>query len=138
MQIYLIKTASGFVPSDKYQWAEVEKINQGEEILAKVIKVRNPKFHKKFMALLAETFDMQDEFLNPESWRAAVTTGAGFCDFIFLASRGVVAVPRSISFENMDDLEFRKLYDDAIKFICAKYVPDLDSDELDRLMAFVG
>ena len=86
--------------------------------------------------MLNETFDMQDQFLIKEQWRHAVTVGAGWCDY-FEVNGELVAVPRSISFEKMDDdLVFQQLYEDSIMHIEERYVQG-DPGHLMTLLEFL-
>lgn len=136
MKVVVRVTGEGLVPVDRHQSGLLEKFKLGDLITIRITKDRNPLFHRKFFAMLAETFDMQDQFQNKEQWRHAVTVGAGWCDY-FKVGNKLVAVPRSISFENMDDdLEFQNLYEDVIGHIEQVYVQG-DPGHLHQLLEFL-
>ena len=106
-------------------------------MLAKISQPRNLQFHKLFFAMLSVALDMADVQATPEQWRAMVTCGAGWCDFV-AGKDGLIAVPKSISFGALDETEFRRLYDDVIKFICANYLHGTTPQELDSQAQFMA
>ena len=92
----------------------VNKLKTGEAYKAKIVKPRNYEFHKKYFALLNLAFNNQDEFDNFEKFRFIMTMKAGFFDAI-KTDKGVVYMPRSISFASMDDVEFERVYNAMIQ-----------------------
>lgn len=107
----------------------------GQVVRATFTRSRNLDFHRKFFALLEVTRPMADATYNREQWRAIVIAGAGYCDFVPGPDGRLVAVPRSISFANMDDVEFGRLYSDALDFICSQ-VQDT-RDNIEQLVEFM-
>jgi len=116
---------------------EAEKLAElvGREVMAKISQPRNIAFHRKFFALLAAARMMADTEYNAEQFRAYVTAGAGYCDFITDDEGGTVAIPKSISFGSMDETEFERLYQDTLTFICKTWV--LDEQQLDEIVRFM-
>jgi hypothetical protein len=111
----------------------------GQEVEARIYKPVNPKFRRKYFALLKTAFDMADFRINDqpgniEQFRHHVTVGAGYCDFFKYGDK-LVAVPRSIKWARMDDAEFGNLYQDSLSFICATYV--LDENQLNQIVQFM-
>jgi hypothetical protein len=129
------------IPVDKDQSALLEKLPLGSWVTIKVTQDRNPKFHRKYFAMLNATFDMQDEYSTLEDFRKVVTVGAGHCDFIPIKRKDgtdVIAVPKSISFENMDELEFQQVYEDSVRYIADCVLPyDCSPDELLDTLAWI-
>ena len=115
---------------------EADKLEplHNQELMCKISKPRNLKFHKLYFALLGVARDMADTDMNSEQFRAYVTAGAGWCDFIE-GDSGMIAVPKSISFSAMDETEFKRLYNDSATFICQKFV--IDREQLDRILDFL-
>lgn len=116
---------------------EAEKLAElvGREVMAKISQPRNIAFHRKFFALLAAARMMADTEYNAEQFRAYVTVGCGYCDFIKHPEGRTVAIPKSISFGSMDETEFERLYQDALTFICKTWV--LDEQQLDEIVRFM-
>lgn len=125
-EIIMRRTPQGLSPVDQYNWEQLtgDRIRVGDDVKCKVTKPRNLKFHCKFFAMIAATFDMQDEFETKAQWRAVVIAGAGYCDFVKGKDGQLVAIPKSIAFHRMDETEFERLYQDALTFICSRYVDD--------------
>ena len=115
---------------------EADKLDDlmGREVMALVSQPRNIHFHRKYFALLGAARSMIDEDYTLNQFRALCTVGAGYCDFI-AGEDGMVAVPKSISFSNMDETEFGRVYQDTLTFICKKWV--LDENQLSRIVEFM-
>jgi hypothetical protein len=107
----------------------------GKQVKAVISQPRNPAFHNKFFALLGVARDMADTEYNANQFRAYVTVGAGYCEFITDDEGGVVALPKSISFGSMDETEFERLYQDVLTFICKTWV--LDENQLNAIVDFM-
>lgn len=107
---------------------------KGREVSAKISIPRNLAFHRKFFALLDVGRQMADSEFNQEQFRAICTTGAGYCDFIEHNGK-MVAIPRSISFANMDGETFEDLYNDVLNFICENWA--LDYEQIDQIVGFM-
>ena len=116
---------------------EAEKLEPllGQELMASLKAPRNIRFHRKYWALLGVALDMADTDWNLEQFRAFVTVGAGYCEFLMDSEGAALAIPRSISFAAMDETEFERLYQDTLTFICRKWV--LDAEQIDKLVGFM-
>jgi hypothetical protein len=62
------------------------------------------------------------------------TAGAGYGEFVD-SDKGMVFVPKSVSFASMDNTEFERLYQDTITFICKKWV--VDGTQLSEIVNFM-
>jgi hypothetical protein len=106
----------------------------GQEVSVKINRPRNLRFHKKYFALLGTALAMIDEDYTPEQFRAVCTAGCGYGEFIG-SDKGMIFVPKSISFAAMDDTIFERLYQDTITFICKKWV--VDGTQLNEIVNFM-
>jgi len=115
---------------------EADKLNQfmGQELMVRITRPRNLAFHRKYFALLGVSLQMIDDEYTPEQFRALCVAGAGYGEFLD-SDRGMVFVPKSISFAAMDDTEFERLYQDTLTFICRKWV--LDENQLNQIVEFM-
>ena len=115
---------------------EADKLDQfmGQELMVRITRPRNLKFHRKYFALLGVSLQMIDDEYTPEQFRALCVAGAGYGEFLD-SDRGMVFVPKSISFAAMDDTEFDRLYQDTLTFICKKWV--LDEQQLNQIVEFM-
>jgi len=117
MKIYLVKRNDGiFIPAYNSDHENVKKIHAGEMLSCEITRPRNIEFHKKFFALLNMGFSNQEHYDNFEDFRAIMTMKAGFFHTI-ITDKGMVYVPKSISFSAMDELEFHELYDKMINVL---------------------
>ena len=116
----------GLRPEDEKAWRRFWKIvtgaEAGEMFNLEVVFPRNPKFHRKFFALLTVGFDAwepsrkhktykgQPVAKNFERFREEVTILAGYYDQVFDLKGRMKLEAKSISFAKMDDAEFDQLY----------------------------
>lgn len=77
---------------------------------------RSGPFHRRFFAMVNAAFDAQERFDDPEQFRLWLTVGAGFCDFLPHKDRGVVAIPKSIAFDKLEQAEFQEVADAVWQF----------------------
>lgn len=69
---------------------------------------RAPATHRFFFAFVRDLFDRQEFFSSADELRAWLTVGAGYVRFVEGKS-GLVALPQSLAFDQMDDDEFLEL-----------------------------
>ena len=99
--------------------AEADKLDDlvGHEVKAIITKPRNIAFLRKYFALLKVGREMSPSDFNPEQFRMYVQAGAGWCEFLAGKDGNLIAVPQSISFGKMDEIEFSRLYSSVLNFI---------------------
>jgi hypothetical protein len=115
---------------------------------------RNPKFHRKFFALLQLGFDAWEPgrkhktykgkpiAKNFENFREEITILAGFYEQTFDIRGRMKLRAKSISFANMEDPEFEQLYssvaDVLLEHVLAKYANRAEMDAVvDQVLGFV-
>lgn len=118
--------------------AEASKLEtlKGKVVSAKISQPRNLAFHRKFFALMKATLDMIDQEYNVTQWRTICLCGAGWCDFVPGPDGVLCAVPKSISFADMDQTEFELLYSNVLDYICREYVTE-DRETIDTIVGFM-
>ena len=136
MKIICRRTAEGLLPVDMAQAELMMKIPAGQDVTVDVIRTRNIGHHRKFFALVKQSFEMQEQFTTMKQWRAIITVAAGYCDIVAGSDNKMIAVPQSISFANMDQTEFDDFYKDIIDIICERYI-NATTDELMQIMEFL-
>ena len=143
MNVYLIKTLSGFVPADKDTEAWAVKIKHGEVINADFKKTRNYRFLKKYFSLMNVGFDNwepppyhdQDVEKNFDNFREEDTKLAGYSYAVFNLDGTFRLKARSISFANMEEYEFERLYNATINVILKQvYNSQLSREALDNIV----
>lgn len=116
--------------------AEASKLDDlvGQEVRAMISRPRNLAFHKKYFALLKTGHDIARTELNLEQFRLYVQAGAGYCEFLE-GKDGLIAIPKSISFASMDEIDFQRLYNDVLNFICETW--GLDEGQINAIVEFI-
>ncbi|WP_109479175.1 DUF1367 family protein [Paraburkholderia sp. C35] len=157
MEVLLIKRPDGsFVPADAEQAELAAKLPVGKLIRSDLKRVRNPRFHRKFFALLQigyeaweppprfhKGYEVQSTF---EQFRADVTILAGYFDVSTRLNGSVRVTPKSIAFGSMPEEDFEQLYSKAIDVLLQNVLvtytrAQLDAvinERVDRILGFVG
>lgn len=110
MKLYLQKTMGGLKPMYDSDLDKYKKIPFDIPLEFDVKLARNAKFHNKYFAMLGMAFENQEEFKSFESFREAVQIGAGFIVRKQRLHGEEQIDSKSISFANMDQEEFDRLY----------------------------
>jgi len=150
--LYLIKTPSGsLAPADEESADVLRKQKIGQGFKTRLKRVRNIRFHRKFFALLNYAFDtwnpIEKEYKgeqvakNFKQFRADITVLAGFYEMTVSLDGNVKLTPKSISFANMDETEFERLYSAVIDVLLKKIFTDQTREDVEdvvnRLLEFV-
>ena len=160
------KTKEGIFPIDEDSMSLFDKIPDDSLVFVEFIKKRNYGNHKRFIKLCEVTFAMQETQDNTEIWRKHVIMIAGYFDLVIVPmpkklkmiieylkkylggdmaesiieiieeSFGVQYWPRSMSFEKMDELEFREMFDRAINGFINRYGNGISEEELKKVIEF--
>lgn len=144
-EIVLTKAANGMlVPIDPQAQEFIAKLKLGAGVTASVKKHRNPRFHRKFFALLNVAFDAWEPGIkehkgmpvqkNFDRFRKDITISAGFYDVVVNLKGEVRAEAKSINFSSMEDDEFADLYSAVINVILAKILTNYSRDDLDNVV----
>lgn len=152
MEALLIKTPQGgFVPADESSMQALSRFKVGSVTRGKFSAMRNPGFHRKFFSMLDVGFDAweppETEYRglpvqkNKERFRKDCIVAAGFYEPVANINGDVRAEAKSISFANMDDAEFERVYSAVADVILQRVLrnysrADLDA-VVDRMMGFV-
>ena len=110
MKIQLKYTYSGLIPDSEYDQQILEKLRPGTVVTAELKQSRNPSFHAKAFAMLHEVFNNQDKFDDFDKFRKWLQIAAGIVDTIIGPDGKVYYEVKSLSFANMDEIEFEEAY----------------------------
>jgi hypothetical protein len=69
-------------------------------------KPRSLQHHRHFFAMLHALLDRQEQFESMDQLRMWLTVGAGHCAFVPGPDGAMVALPDSIAFHRLDEVEF--------------------------------
>lgn len=95
----------------------VKALEPGEIYTISVWFPRNPKLHGLHFALLTAIFDAQEQFADPDQLRVWLQVGAGHCEFVPGPTGRMVALPKSISFQAVDDVDFADHHEKVKDFL---------------------
>ena len=139
MKIHLQKFNKGLVPSRDEDKFLFDKLSIDEVYYIEVKKVRNPRFHRKFFALLKLAYDnmpesLSERFFNPEVFRSELLIRAGHCEIYYDFDGAEKFKAKSISFETLDDIEFGKVYSDVLNVILKKVLIETTEEEIENML----
>lgn len=122
MKVTLIKTLNGSLkPAYDSDYENVKKIKVGEPYEFEFRKPRNYKFHKKFFALINMVFDNQERYTSADHLRKDLLIDAGYYDTRYNLHGVEIQEAKSISFANVDEIEFNEIYSRVIDSIVRNF-----------------
>ncbi len=132
----------GFEPADSYTKLKLRERNYalGDLVCCTFHKMRNPGFHRLAHQIGCLVVENIESFKNSDAHtalkRIQIEGGIG-CDEIGIMIPGLGSViqriPRSLSFENMDESEFRDIVKKMCDHISANYWPDLNPAQIEQM-----
>ena len=120
-KIFVTKATPGFLaPADAEAEEVFRKWKVGAAYSLTYAPARNPKFHRLVFAVAQSVVENAPEGSywsgkDGYSFIKAVELTHGFTDEMMDCNGEVHLIPRSIAFENMDETEFKKIFDPLIK-----------------------
>lgn len=150
-EILVTKTVGGLLaPADQPSADYIAKIKLGEVVKVKATRMRNPTFHRKYMALLNFAFDAwepgQHEYKgesvqkNFNQFRGDIAILAGYYETAIRLNGETRIAPKSISFASMGEDEFEALFSATVDVILARILKNYTRADVDqvveRLLAF--
>lgn len=136
MKIFCKNTEQGFIPVYDSDLEEKRKLKLGEVYSFSVKMERNYQFHKKFMALCKLGCENSKSVNMPhKSYYKYAVMKAGYFE-TYQIPKGIMVLPKSIAFENMEEDEFREVYDRVLQFIADDIQADKHTIE-NELLSFM-
>ena len=135
MKLLLMNTTQGSKPCYDEDFDEKKKLKLGEVYSAEIKLMRNLEFHRKYFKLFSlaweyQTERIQNHYQTMDNFRKSVEVTAGHYDLFFSRKlKEWVEVPRSISFEKMDNAEFQDLYDRVKTVLFAVFLTQVSEEE---------
>lgn len=132
MEMMLLRTPQGFVPANDGEAEKCRKVKLGATIRAEVAQVRNAAFHRKWFALVNLAFDVWSDSTEPQEYKGVpvqpnfdrfrkdLTILCGHYKPVFNVRNECRLEADSISFGNMDEETFEKLFSKTITVILEK------------------
>jgi hypothetical protein len=117
---------AGVTPKDERAYAKFLKRILGLIPLADCISFswREPRsgpYHRRHFAMLNALFEAQEQFNDPDSMHNWLKVGAGYCDLVPGPGGQIVALPRSIAWDNLDQAEFEPIHEAMFAFAYSEH-----------------
>lgn len=117
----LFGVVDGLGERGRSQWRRfigaLMRLTPGELIDIHTHQARSNAFHRRHMLIETRVFEAQECFDDFEQFRNWLKIGAGHCDWFPGPKGGIVPVPRSISFAQLEDADMREVHDAMIRFL---------------------
>ncbi len=138
MEIFVVRNNQNVLcAQDQDSLSQIEKLPLNFPLKVKVTRARNYRFHKKFFKLISTAWDFQPEnvqkfYGNEDTFRKSIQLLAGHYEPVYNITReDWMQIPKSISFDKMDETEFEKLYNAVLDVILNHFLVHLSEHELD-------
>ena len=132
----VMKQEDALQPMDDDALKLFDSLSENEVIVIDYKKSRNPRFHRRAMAIFRELLAMTDDEhkIGFEPWRKMMTIKAGYFTTIGKVSvngeTSVAVQADSLAFENFDEQEFRQVFNDILTAFAQKYGHELTPEQL--------
>ena len=118
-KIYLRKQLGVLKPVSQIDVDALYKLKEGEIYSCEIKKPRNVGFHRMFFAMIGLCFENQDVFSNVDNFREEMLKASGHFTSYQNHKGIMVYQAESISFSNMKQDEFEKVYE-AVFMTCVQ------------------
>lgn len=106
--------------------AKIARLRPGETLSFSFSLPRSPQMHRYHFALLRAVFESQEVFDDDDEMRKWIEVGSGFCSFLPGPDGQLVAVPKSIAWEKLEESDFREHHLKVVAFLrtphCYRYL----------------
>ena len=132
MKGYFRKANGGFLTPDDQDTVELmQGVKSGEVLAVEFKRPRNYKFLKKFRALVQVVFDNQDKYSNKEDLVVELKLQVGHYEEHITLGGKITYQPKSISFAQMDELEFGVFYNKVVDVVLKRFLNDMSKEDFD-------
>jgi hypothetical protein len=118
----LFGIVDGLGERGKKQWRRfvngLMRLEPGELVEIKTRKARSGPFHRRHMLLETRVFEAQERFeqFDP-GFRDWLKVGAGFVTWYPGPKGGVMPVPKSIAYDELEEDDMRQFHEDVVTFL---------------------
>ncbi len=142
----LVKTPTGLrgaTPADDEAYRKwrrrLEKSKPGTYHRFESSSPRNGAHHRKMFALLTLVAENSETYDTPEKALVAIKLVVGhFEPAVHPVTGELIQVPKSISYESMDQDEFDAFYKTAVDAVMQHILPQLDDNTAERLLDMIS
>lgn len=145
MDLHLVRTTIGLQAYGDEDYENLRRIPIGKVVKARVTMPRDPKFHRKFFALIRAAWDCLTErqrhnLRSIESFREQLLITSGFSEPLYnLNGEVFLERAKSISFSKMDATEFDNVYSRVLDTILTMLtINDVSEAEFNAILQNYG
>jgi hypothetical protein len=147
-KIFLRVVKGAMVPADDYAMNKIRSrgFRIGDVLQADLVKLRNPKFNRlvhRIGSLVVANIEAFAGMDSHEALKKIQLEGNVACTQQVVDMPGIgrcmVTIPKSLSFDNMDEGEFHETARAMCRFIAEKYWPSLTAEQIEQMAeTFIG
>lgn len=131
-RILMRRVGATLSPIDEVSAEGLKSVRQGEVVTVTIKKPQNPKLLAFFWALVRKVYENQERYATEQELVAALKVAAGARTVVFMSDGREVLVPKSISADEMDDIELRAFVSRVCDVVAAEYLIDVREPETRR------
>jgi hypothetical protein len=114
-------------------------LEEGEITTVDTRHPRSGPFHRFHMAMEQAVFNAQEQFTHFEQFRYWLKFGVGHVEWAAGPKGGVIPIPKSISYADLEEVEMRELHAKMLDFLHGEHAAPylwrhLDPEEAGRMM----
>jgi hypothetical protein len=126
MQIKIARKGNYFAPAEQADLDKLQELSEGDMQVATLTKPRNPMWHRQYFAIIRTVFENQEFFNELYDLRKFLEMAAGYYYKAYMPDRSTGEIkqlfwPQSIAYENMDQVEFQRLFGKVLKQVEANF-----------------
>lgn len=126
------RTVSGLTAADDAASDALRVLRVGDEVDVDLKKQRVNKNLRRWWGLCRLVYENSEQFKSQEQVHDYLKIRAGHCSQIVSKRTGeIYLIADSIAFARLDEVQFQKVWNRAVKAVCEDIIPGLESDEVE-------
>lgn len=136
-EILMVRQGGKLLPADSLAEEDLMAFSDRKPVLVEARHPRSPQHHRLLFALLRKVARSTPTPLSEDALRQWILVRTGHVDILPLGFGKLYEAPKSMAFRNMDQREFRDLFDAAVKLIMEEVAPGLPDSFADEFLAML-
>ncbi len=138
MRIDLVKKRYAIAPATPGDEEALRKVKVGDLLPVVIRKPRNGLHHRKFWAMVEVIAENHHRLRTREAVETELKLLCGHYREHVTRDGEIVFVPRSIRYDEMDQVEFAVFYDKAVRAALTELIDGVDPAELEAYLDKIG
>jgi hypothetical protein len=131
-KIIMRRRGSALVAEDQEAFEALASIPRDAEVMVEIRRPRNIRQHRLFRAMLSKVIEAGAQFHNADALLAWLKVALGRYDSVMGPSGQMFQIVHSSSFESMDQIEFRRFFEECADVICQHILPGVSEQDIAR------